>query len=72
MGWDWFDLCAKLLFNTIQVKPVFVGDKVHRQPQMTKPPRTTNSVKIRLRILWEVKIDDNVYGLNVNSSCEQI
>lgn len=32
----------------------------------------TYSVKIRLRIFREVKINDNIHSLNVNSSCKQI
>ena len=39
---------------------------------MTETARSTNSVQVRLRVLREVKVDDNVDGLNVDTTSEEI
>ena len=39
---------------------------------MTKSTRSTDSVKIRFWVSWEVKIDDHIDGLNIDASGAQI
>src|SRR6266550_5708906 len=39
---------------------------------MSEPPRTSNTMKISFTVLWEIKIDDDVYGLYVDSTCKKI
>ena len=44
--------------------------RTEKHTQMTKSSRSANTMQIRFRILWEIKIDDDVYRLDVNSTCE--
>ena len=39
---------------------------------MPEPPRAPHAVQISLGVLGEVEVDDNVDGLDVDPSCEQI
>jgi len=39
---------------------------------MSKASGTTNSVKVGLRVLGEIKVDDDIDSLNVDTSGEQI
>ena len=39
---------------------------------MSKSARPTNSVKVSLRILREVKVDDHIDGHNVDTASEQV
>jgi len=39
---------------------------------MSKPPRTSNTMKISFAVLWEIKVDDDVYGLYVDSTSKKI
>jgi hypothetical protein len=52
--------------------PVIVSDKVDGHTQVTIATRSTNSVKVGLCMFREVKVDDHIHSLNVNTSCEQI
>jgi len=69
---DGFYLGAQLLFDLVQVKAVFIGDEVDGQSQMTKASSTTDAVEIGLRVLWEVKIDDNIHRLYINPPSKQV
>jgi hypothetical protein len=60
------------LFNPVDIETVLVGHEVNGETQMTKASGTTNSVKIGLRVLGEIKVDDDIDSLNVNTTCEQI
>lgn len=68
----WFYLCSKFLLNPIQVKAILVGDQIHSQTKVAKPPRSTNSVKICLCILGEIKVDYNIDSLDIYSPCKKI
>jgi uncharacterized protein with von Willebrand factor type A (vWA) domain len=39
---------------------------------MSKSTRATNAVEICLRILGEVKVDNDVNGLNIDTACEKV
>jgi len=65
-------LSAQLLFNPVEIETVLVGHKVNGETQMPKASGTTNSVKIRLRVLGEIKVDDDIDGLNVDTTSEQV
>mmetsp|Transcript_1435 Transcript_1435/g.2632 ORF Transcript_1435/g.2632 Transcript_1435/m.2632 type:complete len:289 (+) Transcript_1435:1024-1890(+) len=51
---------------------IVVRYQVYSKPQVAETSRTTNSVKIGLAVFREIKVDDHVYGLNINSSGEKI
>ena len=69
---NWLDGGAKLLFNPVKVVPVFCGDQVHRDTKVAETARPANPVQVCLGHAWKVKVDDNVDGLNVNASGEEI
>ena len=39
---------------------------------MTETAGTSNSVKVSFTVFWKIKVDNNVDGLNVNTSREEI
>ena len=39
---------------------------------MSKAARAANTMEVGLRVLWEIKVDDNIYGLNIDTTCEEI
>lgn len=70
--WDGHDLRSELLLNLVQVEAVLIRDEVDRQTQVSETARPTDTVEVRLAILGEVEIDDDVDGLDVDTAREQI
>jgi hypothetical protein len=66
------NLSAKFLLNPIEVETILIGHKVDSETQMSKASGTTNSMKIGLRVLGEIKVDDDIDGLNVDTPGEEI
>jgi hypothetical protein len=66
------DLCSQLLLNTVQIKPVLICDEVNGKAQMTKPTRSANSMKVGLRVFGEIKIYDDIDGLDVDTASEEV
>ncbi|KAK8222289.1 hypothetical protein BKA81DRAFT_17590 [Phyllosticta paracitricarpa] len=66
------DLGAELLLNLVQIETVVPVNKVDGQTQVAKTTRTANTVKVSLGVLGEVKVDDNVDGLNVDTTGEKV
>lgn len=52
--------------------PVFPVDKIYSKPKVSKPTRASNSMKVCLRIFGEIKIDNDIYSLNINTASEEI
>jgi len=67
---DRANLSAQLLLDTLQSLSVIVGDEVHRETQVSKASRTANAMQVRFAVLREVKVDDDIHGLNINTSSE--
>lgn len=65
---DRLNLSSQFLFDSIKVETILPIDQVNSQTQMTKPARTANAMKIRLGILWEIKVNDNIDGLNIDTT----
>jgi len=66
------DLCPELLFNLVKIKSIIIRDQVDRQTQVTETTATTNTMKIGLGILREIKIDHHVYSLDINTARQKI
>lgn len=66
------DLGTKLLLDPIQIEPVLPVDQVNRQTQMSKSTRATDAVQVCLSILGEVEVDNNVDGLDINTTSQQV
>jgi hypothetical protein len=69
---DGLDLRSKLLFNLIQIETILIGNKIDSQTQMPKSARTTNTMKVSFAVLGEIKVDDNVYCLNIDTTCKEV
>jgi len=67
---DWLDLSSQLLFNPVKVETVLISHKVDGETQMSKASGSTNSVKVCLRILGEIKVDDDIDSLDIDTSGE--
>lgn len=52
--------------------PVLIGDEVDCNTKVTITTWSTYSVKVRLSVLWKVKVDDDIDSLYINASSEQI
>jgi len=69
---DGGNLRPKLLLDTVEVETVFVSHQVDGDTQMSEPTGTTDTVKICFRILGEIKVDDDVNRLNINTTSEEV
>lgn len=72
LGRDWTDLRSQILLHHPQGVTIIVGDQVHRQSQVTETSRPADAVKVRLGVLGEVKVDDDVHALDINAACEEV
>ena len=66
------DFRSELLLNLIEIETILVGNKVDSQTQMPKSTRTTNAMKVGFAVLREIKVDDNVYCLNIDTTSKEI
>ena len=69
---DRLDLRSELLLNFIQIETILVGNKVDSQTQMPKSTRTTNAVKVSFTVLRKIKVDNNIYCLNIDTTSKEI
>ena len=69
---DRLDFRSELLLNLIQIETILVGNKVNSQTQMSKSTRTTNAMKVSFAVFWEIKVNDNVYCLNIDTTSKEI
>lgn len=71
-GRDGLNLSAQLLLDAVEVEPILVGDEVDGESEVAVTSRTSDSVKVRLGVLGEIKVDDDVDGLDVDTTGEEI
>jgi len=69
---DGLDLSTELLLDLVQVEAVVVGDEIDGQAQVAEAARATDAMQVGLGVLGKVKIDDDVHGLNVDTSGEEV
>lgn len=77
---DWYYFTSKDGDNNADVwvwlrhknTPVVIGNEIDCHTQVSKSAWSSNSVEIGLSMFGEVKIDDNIYCLDINSSGKQI
>lgn len=63
---------SEFLLNLVEVVTVLVGDQVHCQAQVAEAAGPSNAVQVGFGVLGEVKVDDDIYRLDVNASCQKI
>lgn len=66
------DLSSELLLDAVEVESVLPIDQVDSQTEVTETTRTTDTMEICLGILGEVKVDDDVDGLNIDTTGQQV
>lgn len=71
-GRDGLDLGSKISFDVVEVEAVVPVDEVDGQTEMSVPAGATNTVKISFGILGEVKVNNDVDGLDVDTSGQKI
>ena len=69
---DWGNLRPKLLLDTVEVKTIFIRHQVNGETQMSEPTGTTDTVKIGFGVFWEIEVDDNIDGLNVDTTSKEV
>ena len=66
------DLGSELLLNAIEVEAILVRDEVDGETQVSETAGTTYAVEVRFRVLREVEVDDDVNGLNIYTTGEEV
>ena len=72
LGRDGTDFRSQILLDHPQRMTVIVRDQIHGQSQVTETSRSADTVKVRLGILREIKVDNNIDTLNINTTREEI
>lgn len=66
------DFGVELLFNSVEVESIVVGDEVDSKAKMSESARSADSVEISLGVSWEVKVNDHIHRLDINATSEQV
>lgn len=66
------DFSAKFLFNLVKIETIFVCDKINGQTEVSESAAAANAVKVRLGVLREVKVDDHIDRLDVDTASQEI
>ena len=66
------DLGVQVVLNIEHVALVVLRDEIDRQTKVTEAARTTNPVQIGVRLAWEVEVDNDVDGDDVDTASEHI
>ena len=69
---DRLDLRAQLALDTVQTEAVLVRDEVDGDAEVAEPSRPADPVQVRLGHAREVKVDDHVDGLDVDTTREEV
>lgn len=66
------DLGTQLLLDAVEIESIFVRDEVDGETEVAETAGTTDSVKIGFGVLGEIKVDNHVDGLDVDTSGKQV
>jgi len=69
---DGLDFSSKFLFNLVQIEAILVCDQVDSQTQVTKATATTDTMKIGFGVFGKVKVDNDVNGLDIDTTGQQV
>ena len=70
--WHRFDLRPQLLLHGKEVVAVVVGDEVDGEAEVSEAAGAADTMEIGLGGLGEVKVDDDVHRLDVDTSRQQV
>jgi hypothetical protein len=65
-------LGVELIFDGKQVLLVILSNEVDSHTEVTKSTRSTNSMEVGFGVLGEVKVDNDIDGLNIDTSCKDV
>jgi hypothetical protein len=66
------DFRAELLLNAVEGKAIFIRDEVDGDTQVSEASGPTDAMQVRFRHPREVKVDDDIDGLNVDAASEEV
>lgn len=69
---DGLNFGAKVAFNVVEVEPIIPVDQVNRQTQVSETTRSSDTMQVGFGVFGEVKVDDNIDGLDINTTSEEI
>lgn len=69
---DGLDFGAEVTLNVVEVEPVIPANQVDSQTEVAVATRTANTMQICLGILGEIEVDDDVDGLDVDTTGQEI
>ena len=70
--WNGCYLGTEFLLDPVEVEAIIPIDQVNRYSQMSKTSRSTNTMEVGFRVLWEIKVDDYIDSLNVDTTGKKI
>ena len=70
--WNGCNLGTELLLDSVEVEAIIPIDQIDRHSQMSETSRSTDAMKVSLRILREIEIDDHIHSLNVDTTGKKI
>lgn len=66
--WDGLDFSAKLLLDVVEVEAILPVDQVDRKTKVPETSGTTNAMQVGLSVLWEIKVDNNIDRLDIDTA----
>jgi hypothetical protein len=70
--WDGLNLSPQFLLDLVEVESIVPIDEIDSKTEMTESTGSTNSMEVRLGIFGEIKVDNNVDSLNIDTTSEKI
>ena len=71
-GGDGLNLSAEVALDVVKVEAIVPVNEVDGQTQVAVTTRSTDSVQVGFGILGEVEVDDDIDGLDIDTTGEQI
>jgi len=70
MNWNFYHFTwrSQTLNTTTQDLPVIISDEVDSDAEVSITTWSTDAMQVRLRVLWEVKVNDDIHSLDINAS----
>ena len=69
---NWLNLRAQLVLNLEHVVLVVFGNKIDGETEVAESSGTSNSVEVGIGGAGEVEVDNDVHGLDVDASREEV
>jgi hypothetical protein len=66
--WNRLNLGPQFLFNLVQVESIVPINQIDGETQVSKPTTSTDTMEICFCVFGEIKVNDDVDGLDVDSA----